>query len=84
MRASAVFPGEPAEVTLELNPGPLEVSRVADFVAAGVTRFSVGVQSLDDETLLRRLGRAQSGARGAARPRGLPRLGGRLPVSRPT
>jgi oxygen-independent coproporphyrinogen-3 oxidase len=54
----AAFPGEPCEVTLELNPGGLEVSRLEGFRAAGITRLSVGVQSLHDETL-RRLGRAQ-------------------------
>ncbi len=49
--------GEPREVTLELNPGTLEVERVPGFRAAGVTRLSVGVQSLQALTL-RRLGRA--------------------------
>ncbi|MFQ5699612.1 MAG: radical SAM family heme chaperone HemW [Myxococcota bacterium] len=54
------FPGTPAEVTLELNPGVLELGRVEGFRSAGVTRVSVGVQSLCDETL-RRLGRAHRG-----------------------
>jgi oxygen-independent coproporphyrinogen-3 oxidase len=53
----AAFPGEPAEVTLELNPCVVEVERVPGFRRAGVTRISLGVQSLDDERL-RRLGRA--------------------------
>jgi oxygen-independent coproporphyrinogen-3 oxidase len=57
----AAFPGEPEEVTLELNPGVLEIERVPGFRRAGVTRFSVGVQSFDD-TGLRRLGRAHRGA----------------------
>jgi len=48
-----------AEVTVELNPGQLEVARVPELRAAGVTRLSVGVQSLDAR-VLRRLGRAQS------------------------
>jgi oxygen-independent coproporphyrinogen-3 oxidase len=47
-----------AEVTVELNPGQLEVARVPELRASGVTRLSVGLQSTDDETL-RRLGRAQ-------------------------
>ena len=51
------FPGPAGEITLELNPGQLETSRVPGFRAAGVTRLSVGVQSLHDDTL-RRLGRA--------------------------
>jgi oxygen-independent coproporphyrinogen-3 oxidase len=49
------------EITVELNPGQLEVARVPDLRAAGVTRLSIGVQAFDD-TVLRRLGRAQSGA----------------------
>jgi oxygen-independent coproporphyrinogen-3 oxidase len=53
----ARFAGAPEEVTLELNPGATEIARVPGFRDAGVTRVSVGVQSLDDETL-RRLGRA--------------------------
>lgn len=45
-----------AEVTLEANPEGLDAPRLAAFRAAGVTRLSLGVQSLDDG-LLRRLGR---------------------------
>jgi oxygen-independent coproporphyrinogen-3 oxidase len=51
------FRGAPEEVTLELNPGVVEIGRVPGFRSAGVTRLSVGVQSLTDERL-RRLGRA--------------------------
>ena len=53
------FPGagDAPEITLELNPGNLERSRLAGFRAAGVNRVSVGAQSFDDVTL-RRLGRA--------------------------
>ncbi len=47
-----------AEITVELNPGQLEVSRVPELRALGVTRLSVGLQSTDGE-ILRRLGRAQ-------------------------
>lgn len=57
----SAFSGPPTEVTLELNPGVLDVGRVAGFRSAGVTRVSVGVQSLCDETL-RRLGRAHRGS----------------------
>ena len=49
----------PEEVTLELNPGVQEVARLPGYREAGVTRLSVGVQSLNGE-VLRRLGRAQS------------------------
>jgi oxygen-independent coproporphyrinogen-3 oxidase len=51
------FAGTPEEVTLELNPGTAEVARIPGFREAGVTRLSVGVQSLHDRTL-KRLGRA--------------------------
>lgn len=49
------------EITVELNPGQLEVSRVPALRALGVNRLSVGLQAFDD-TVLRRLGRAQAGA----------------------
>jgi putative oxygen-independent coproporphyrinogen III oxidase len=42
-----------AEVTLEANPGECTVERLSAFRAAGVNRLSIGVQSLDDATLLR-------------------------------
>jgi oxygen-independent coproporphyrinogen-3 oxidase len=45
-----------AEVTLEANPGGLDVERLRAFRAAGVTRLSLGVQSFTPR-LLRRLGR---------------------------
>ncbi|MDD9802943.1 MAG: radical SAM family heme chaperone HemW [Deltaproteobacteria bacterium] len=57
----AAFPGEPAEVTLELNPGTLECERLPGFRAAGVSRLSIGVQSFGD-AVLRRLGRAHPAA----------------------
>lgn len=53
----AAFPGEPGEVTLELNPGTLECERLPGFRAAGVNRLSIGVQSFG-AAVLRRLGRA--------------------------
>jgi oxygen-independent coproporphyrinogen-3 oxidase len=53
----ARFPGEPSEVTLELNPGRVELARIPGFRRAGVTRVSLGVQALDDR-VLQRLGRA--------------------------
>ncbi|MCA8887195.1 MAG: radical SAM family heme chaperone HemW [Parvularculaceae bacterium] len=40
-----------AEITLEANPTDAELSRFADYKAAGVTRLSLGVQSLDDDAL---------------------------------
>ncbi len=45
-----------AEVTLEANPGPTERGDAAALRAVGVTRLSIGAQSLDDAEL-RLLGR---------------------------
>ena len=39
------------EVTLEANPGSAEAEKFAGFVAAGVNRLSLGVQSFDDQRL---------------------------------
>lgn len=50
-----------AEITLEANPGTVEVDRFAGFGAAGVNRISVGVQSFDDG-MLAALGRIHSAA----------------------
>ncbi len=58
---SEAFPGSPEEVTLELNPGILEWGRVPAYRDAGVTRLSLGLQSLHDLTL-KRLGRAHTAA----------------------
>ncbi len=46
-----------AEITLEGNPESLTEGALAGFREAGITRISVGVQSLDD-SVLRRVGRA--------------------------
>jgi len=45
-----------AEVTIEANPGPDDRGDLAAFARAGVTRLSLGAQSLDDAEL-RSLGR---------------------------
>jgi oxygen-independent coproporphyrinogen III oxidase len=52
-----------AEITLECNPEGMSEARFAGYRAAGVTRISLGVQSLDD-AILTRLGRLH-GARQA-------------------
>lgn len=49
------------EVTLEANPTDAEADRFAAFAAAGVDRLSLGVQSLNDESL-RFLGRNHDAA----------------------
>lgn len=48
-----------AEITIEANPGTINKDKICDFMAAGVNRLSIGVQSMDDETL-RFLGRRHS------------------------
>ncbi len=49
---TAVMPlAEGAEVTVEANPEPVTPELLAGLVSVGVTRLSVGVQSLDDTTL---------------------------------
>lgn len=50
-----------AEVTLEANPGTFGPHYLEGLLAAGVSRLSLGVQSLDDETL-RRLARTHNAA----------------------
>ena len=50
-----------AEITLEANPGTVEHDRFADYLAVGVNRVSLGVQSFDD-ACLRRLGRIHDAA----------------------
>ena len=40
------------EITLESNPGTLDADKLKSFVANGVNRLSVGVQSLNDDELL--------------------------------
>uniref|UniRef100_A0A486XUI0 Heme chaperone HemW n=1 Tax=Rheinheimera sp. BAL341 TaxID=1708203 RepID=A0A486XUI0_9GAMM len=48
------------EVTMEANPGTVEAERFASYVDAGVTRFSIGVQSFQS-TQLKALGRIHDG-----------------------
>lgn len=47
------------EITLEANPGSVEVGKFRDFRAAGVNRVSLGLQALNDEAL-KALGRAHT------------------------
>ncbi|KAM8973662.1 radical S-adenosyl methionine domain-containing protein 1, mitochondrial [Pelodytes ibericus] len=56
--SSALLPCN-AEVTLEVNPTSMQHSRLQQFRAAGVSRLSIGVQSLDDAEL-RFLGRTHT------------------------
>ena len=56
---------EGCEITLEANPSSVEAARFADLSHAGVNRVSLGLQSLDDQTL-RFLGRAHDASEGLA------------------
>jgi len=53
------------EVTLEANPGTFEQAKFAGYLAAGVNRLSIGVQSFDD-ACLQALGRIHSAAQATA------------------
>ncbi len=53
------------EITLEANPSSVEASRFTDLAQAGVNRVSLGLQSLDDQTL-EFLGRAHNVGEGLA------------------
>ncbi|OBP14937.1 YggW family oxidoreductase [Rheinheimera sp. SA_1] len=48
------------EITMEANPGTVEADRFAGYVKAGVSRFSIGVQSFQNDKLTR-LGRIHQG-----------------------
>ena len=58
-------PAPNLEITLEANPTSVEAGRLAAFRDAGVNRASLGVQSLEDESL-RRLGRQHSAGQAIA------------------
>jgi len=50
-----------SEITIEANPGTVRPEQIAVWQKAGITRISVGVQSLND-TVLQNLNRQQSAA----------------------
>ena len=58
IRATWPMSNDP-EITLEANPGSVEVGRFRGFQQAGVTRVSMGIQAMNDEDL-RKLGRKHS------------------------
>lgn len=64
IRARLTF-ADNAEVTLEANPGAADAARFEDFLAGGVNRLSVGVQSFDDARL-QAIGRVHSAQQGFA------------------
>jgi len=64
--ARALFAATPdIEITLEANPTSVEAAKLAAFRAAGVNRLSLGVQSLEAESL-RFLGRRHDAAQAIA------------------
>jgi len=68
-----------SEITVEINPGDVDETRMRELHDTGVNRVSIGVQSFDDE-LLRFLGRRHDGRDGrlaieAARNAGFHNLG---------
>lgn len=63
-----------AEITVETNPDTTDSTLIEALVAAGVNRFSLGVQSLDDD-VLRTLGRRHTAADALAAARVLARTG---------
>lgn len=58
-RLIGVAPG--AEITLEANPGAVDFAHFEDYLAAGVNRLSIGVQSFNEQ-MLHKLGRIHSPA----------------------
>ena len=69
---------ENCEITLEANPGTVEHDPFAGYLAAGINRLSIGVQSFNTE-LLKKLGRIHSNedaisAIGLARDAGFQRI----------
>ncbi|KAI9504005.1 radical S-adenosyl methionine domain-containing protein 1 [Coemansia spiralis] len=54
-----------AEITLESNPTSAEINKMADFKLSGITRYSIGIQTLNDQ-VLERMGRLHTGAEGLA------------------
>ena len=47
---------EDVEITLEMNPGTIDESKLQDYKEAGINRISIGLQSTNNETL-KRIGR---------------------------
>jgi oxygen-independent coproporphyrinogen-3 oxidase len=55
----------PVEMTLEVNPGTVDLEKLRGFRAAGINRLNVGVQSFQDQNLTA-LGRIHSAAQAQA------------------
>ncbi|MCM1121026.1 MAG: radical SAM family heme chaperone HemW [Eubacterium sp.] len=44
---------EDAEITMEMNPGTADSSKMLQYIASGINRISIGLQSADDRELVR-------------------------------
>ena len=44
------------EITIEVNPGTVNKTKLLDYINSGINRISIGLQSKDNE-LLKRIGR---------------------------
>lgn len=42
-----------AEITIEMNPGTVDASKLRQYISAGMNRISIGLQSADDRELAR-------------------------------
>lgn len=58
-KIKSIWPYENLETTLEVNPSSIETHKLENFMKHGINRFSIGVQSLDDNDL-KFLGRLHS------------------------
>lgn len=47
---------ENAEITIEVNPGTVDIEKLRDYKVAGINRLSIGLQSTNNDTL-KRIGR---------------------------
>lgn len=56
LEAVGPYLAEGAEISLEANPGTIDLNRLKDLRAVGFNRISIGVQSFNDQAL-KRLGR---------------------------
>ena len=57
----APYLSKDCEITMEANPGTVDINKLKDFKTAGINRLSLGVQSFDD-ALLKRIGRIHDAA----------------------
>lgn len=62
IRTYIPFDPKNIEITLEANPENITKQLMSDYAAAGVNRISIGIQTLDDD-LLMRLGRTHSASK---------------------